>query len=217
MQTSEVNSDYRWHILQHYNRYAYSYDLTEFFRRGARHKAMMLSSWHPDERVLDLCTGTGEQALTFAYQGAKVVGIDIARGMLKRAVNKSLNLNSTWVEMDATNLAFADNSFDISVVSLVLHHMPLAIQVRVLKELRRVTSRRVVIIEPHTPTNPRLFVLWARVVSLIDESEHLNEWVHQDFMNTCYSADLIVESVHIASLGRYRITLCDPRISAVGS
>ena len=210
MQTSKVNSDYRWHIMHHYNRYAYFYDLMEFIRRGTRRKAMILSGWRPGERVLDLCTGTGELALTFASQGAKVVGTDIARGMLKRAVTKSPGLRSAWVEMDATDLAFAENSFEISVVSLVFHHMPVAVQLRVLQELRRVTRRRIVIIEPHTPANPRWFALWAGVASLIDESEYMHEWVHQDFTATCHTADLNVKSVHVTSLGLHRIILCDP-------
>jgi len=84
---------------------------------------MGLSGWQYGEKILDLCTGTGEMALVFASQGAKVVGTDIARGMLKRAVNKSVGLASAWVEMDATHLAIADSSFEISIISLALHHM----------------------------------------------------------------------------------------------
>ncbi|HLO13630.1 MAG TPA: methyltransferase domain-containing protein [Anaerolineales bacterium] len=217
MQALDVENDYRWHVLEHYNRHAYFYDLMEFIRRGTRRKAMVLSGWRPGESVLDLCTGTGELALTFASQGAKVVGTDIARGMLKRAVTKSSNLGSTWIEMDATDLAFAENSFEISVLSLALHHMPIAVQLRVLKELRRVTTRRIVIIEPRTPTDPRWFTLWAGVASLIDESEYIQEWVHQDFTNTCYTAHLQVESVHVTSLGLHRIVLCDPEIREPGN
>lgn len=210
MHLSNVNGDYRWHILYHYNRYAYLYDVMEFLRRGTRRKAMHLSGWRPGERVLDLCTGTGELALTFASQGAKVVGADIARGMLKRAVTKNPSLRSAWVEMDATNLAFAENTFEISVVSLAFHHMPFKVQLRVLKELRRVTRRRIVIIEPGTPANPRWFSLWAGVASVIDESEYMHEWVRQDFASTCYTAHLNVESIHVTSLGLHRIILCGP-------
>lgn len=205
-----ANNDYQRHVLHHYNRHAYGYDLTEFIRRGTRRKAMILSGWQPGDRVLDLCTGTGELALTFASEGARVVGADIARGMLKRAMNKGLGLKSAWVEMDATNLAFAEDSFEISVLSLALHHMPVPVQLRVLKELRRVTTRRIIIIEPHTPVNPRWFSLWAGVASLIDESEYMHQWVRQDFTNTCHTADLKVEAVHVTSLWLHRILLCDP-------
>jgi ubiquinone/menaquinone biosynthesis C-methylase UbiE len=213
LQTLRVENHYQWHVLQHYNRYAQLYDVMEFIRRGSRRKALTLSGWRPGEKVLDVCTGTGELALTFASQGASVVGADIARGMLKRAVNKSSAPSSAWIEMDATNLAFAENSFEISVLSLALHHMPIAVQLTVLKELRRVTSKRIIIIEPHTPANPRWFALWAGVAAVIDESEYLQEWVQQDLANTCFAANLNVESVHVTSLGLHRIILCDPEIN----
>jgi ubiquinone/menaquinone biosynthesis C-methylase UbiE len=212
MHTLEVKRDYRWHILHHYNRHAYVYDMMEFIRRGTRRKAMILSGWCSGERILDLCTGTGEMALVFASQGAKVVGTDIARGMLKRAINKSLGTTSAWVEMDATNLAIADRSFEISMISLALHHMPVSVQVRVLRELRRVTSRRIVIIEPDVPVDRRWSSLWSFVASIIDESEYMHEWVYQDFIHTCQMAGLNVESVHGTTFGLHRILLCDPQM-----
>ena len=219
MQTLEVKRDYRWHILHHYNRHAYFYDMMEFIRRGTRRKAMQLSGWRAGERILDLCTGTGEMALVFASQGARVVGTDIARGMLKRAVGKSLSTTSAsdWVEMDAINLAIADHSFDISIISLALHHMPVPVQMHVLKELRRVTSRRIVIIEPDVPVDRRWSPLWSFVASIIDESEYMHEWVYQDFINTCHLAGLSVESVHGTTLGLHRILLCDPEMGALRS
>ena len=210
MSLLEVKQDYRWHILHHYNRHAYLYDRMEFIRRGTRRKAVSLSGWRTGERILDLCTGTGELALVFASQGAKVVGTDIARGMLKRAVNKSLGTASAWVEMDATNLAIADRSFEISMISLALHHMPVPVQVRVLMELRRVTSRRIVIIEPDVPVDHRWSPLWSLVASIIDESEYMHEWVYQDLIHTVHLAGLNVEAVHGTSLGLHRILLCNP-------
>lgn len=219
MQTLEVKRDYRWHILHHYNRHAYFYDMMEFIRRGTRRKAVILSGWRSGERILDLCTGTGEMALVFASQGAKVVGTDIARGMLKRAINKSAGSASAsaWVEMDATNLAIANRSFDISVISLALHHMPVPVQMRVLKELRRVTNRRIVIIEPDVPADRRWSPMWSFVASIIDESEYMHEWVYQDFIHTCHMAGLNVESVHGTTFGLHRILLCDPQMGALRS
>ena len=210
MSPLNIRNDFRRHVLQHYNRFAALYDFSEFIRRGTRRKAIILSGWHPGEKVLDLCTGTGELALAFARQGAEVAGADIARGMLKRAAAKSKGPNPTWVEIDATDLPFETKSFEISLLSLALHHMPKVVQLCVLRELRRVTHRRIVIIEPHTPANPRLFALWATVASLIDESEYMHEWVRQDFPSTCHAADLKVEFAQVSTLGLHRITLCDP-------
>src|SRR5262245_61174217 len=180
MATTTVKRDFRQHVLYHYNRFATLYDFGEFIRRGTRHKAMELSGWQPGEKVLDLCTGTGELALTFATRGAAVIGIDLARGALKVASAKSMGNVSTWMEMEATRLGFADKSFEVSMLSLALHHMPELVQVHVLKELCRVTSRRIVIIEPDVPIKPNWVSTYVFVASIIDESEYMHEWVYQD-------------------------------------
>jgi hypothetical protein len=101
------------------------------------------------------------------------------------------------------------------MISLALHHMPVPIQVRVLKELRRVTRRRIMIIEPDVPVDRRWSPLWSWVASIIDESEYMHEWVYQDFIETCRRAGLNVESVHTTAFGLHRILLCDPQKGAL--
>lgn len=211
MATLNINHNFRQHVLYHYNKFAVLYDLGEFMRRGTRRKAMELSGWQPGEKVLDLCTGTGELALTFASQGAKVIGIDLARGMLNVAAAKGKNSFSSWMEMEATRLGFADRAFEVSMLSLALHHMPESVQVNVLKELRRVTSRRVVLIEPDVPVNSGWVSAYVFVASVIDESEYMHEWVHQDLSKTCENAGLGVEAIVSTTFGLHRIVLCKPR------
>jgi ubiquinone/menaquinone biosynthesis C-methylase UbiE len=209
---SNVKADHRYqrHVLYHYNRFASLYDLGEWLRHSTRHKALALSGWQPGDKVLDLCTGTGTLARTFASRGANVTGVDIARGMLKRASAKAAGSNTAWVEMDATGLAFADGSFDVSVLSLALHHMPVAVQLQVLGELRRVTCRTIIIIEPDVPVKPRWVPLWTFVANVIDESEYMHEWVRQDFPGTCQAAGLNVQAVYGSTFGLHRIILCHP-------
>jgi ubiquinone/menaquinone biosynthesis C-methylase UbiE len=210
MHILNTEEKYRWHVLYHYNRFAHLYDLGEILRRGTRQKAILLSGWKPGERVLDLCTGTGTLARTFASLGAPVVGVDIARGMLKRASEKWKGMNVAWLEMDAIRLAFPDESFDVAVLSLALHHMPVSVQLKVLEEIRRVTRRCVVIIEPDIPVEPRWIPIWTFVANVIDESEYMHEWVRQDFPGTCSEAGLNVISIHVTTFGLHRILLCEP-------
>ena len=174
MGTLRADGAYRRYVLHYYNRFANLYDLGEFMRHRTRRKAVRLSGWQPGDRILDLCTGTGGLALAFASHGATVVGVDIARAMLKRASSKRHGSAVKWLEMDATRLAFPDAAFDVSVLSLALHHMPEAEQVNVLSELRRVTRRRIVIIEPEVPVKAGGFPAWAFVASVIDESEYMH-------------------------------------------
>ena len=206
-----ASGNFRDHVLYYYNRFASLYDLGEFIRKGTRHKAISLSGWQPGEKVLDLCTGTGELALRFASQGASVIGVDIARGMLKVASAKGALLNSIWLEMDATHLAFADKSFEVSSLSLALHHMPETVQLNVLKELCRVTQRRIVIIEPDVPVQQNWVPVWKFIAAIIDESEYMHEWVRQDLARTCLNAGLHVESVCESTFGLHRIVVCAPR------
>jgi ubiquinone/menaquinone biosynthesis C-methylase UbiE len=210
MNIPHADRKYQRHVLYHYNRFAHLYDINEWIRQGTRQKTVELSGWHPGEKVLDLCTGTGTLARIFASHGADVVGVDLARGMLKRASSKTKGMKTNWSEMDATRLAFPDNYFELSVLSLALHHMPIVEQLSVLVELRRVTSRCVVIIEPDIPISPRWIPLWVFVANVIDESEYMHEWVHQDFPGTCHAAGLKVQAIHSTSFGLHRILLCDP-------
>lgn len=212
MTHQQADRAYRRYVLHYYNRFAKFYDLGEFVRHRTRHRAVHLSGWQPGDRILDLCTGTGGLALAFASQGANVVGVDIARRMLKRASSKRHGATVPWLEMDATRLAFSDAVFDVSVLSLALHHMPEDVQVHVLSELRRVTRRRIVIIEPEVPVKPGWFPAWAFVASVIDESEYMHEWVRQDFMGTCAKAGLQVESVETSRFWIHRFISCSPQI-----
>jgi demethylmenaquinone methyltransferase / 2-methoxy-6-polyprenyl-1,4-benzoquinol methylase len=83
--------------------------------RTARAFAGILS--RPDARVLDLCCGTGDMAFALGRQagtsGARIIGADFAHPMLQRAVSKSNGTSLEWVEADALNLPFPDDSFDL--------------------------------------------------------------------------------------------------------
>jgi demethylmenaquinone methyltransferase / 2-methoxy-6-polyprenyl-1,4-benzoquinol methylase len=78
---------------------------------------------HGGARVLDLCCGTGDLAITIAREyNAYVIGADFAHSMLTRARKKSASLRSPtlpqlrpiqFIEADALRLPFADASFDL--------------------------------------------------------------------------------------------------------
>jgi demethylmenaquinone methyltransferase/2-methoxy-6-polyprenyl-1,4-benzoquinol methylase len=108
-----------------------------------------------ESKILDVATGTGQQAFAFAKQGYDVVGVDLTEAMLAVArKNNSGNLVKFEVG-DATRLRFEAGSFEVTCISFALHDMPLAIREKVLQEMVRVTKTdgSIVIVDYALPNN----------------------------------------------------------------
>jgi ubiquinone/menaquinone biosynthesis C-methylase UbiE len=71
------------------------------------------------DRVVDIGCGTGNYAIAAAHEGASVVGVDAAAGMLARARAKAPGIE--FIDHDVTRrLPFPDESFDVAFCLLVL-------------------------------------------------------------------------------------------------
>ena len=83
---------------------------------GIRHCVLRLAP-QKDEQILDIATGTGFTARNIARSGAKVTGVDIAKGLLEaaREISDEEGLSIDWQLGDAEKLPFADASFDAAV------------------------------------------------------------------------------------------------------
>lgn len=72
--------------------------------------------------MLDVGCGTGGYSIPLAKQFAsKLTGIDVSREMLERARAKYPNGN--WILGDIESIDFEENSFDVVLMSYVLHHI----------------------------------------------------------------------------------------------
>jgi demethylmenaquinone methyltransferase / 2-methoxy-6-polyprenyl-1,4-benzoquinol methylase len=93
----------------------------------------------PDAVVLDLCCGTGDLAFAMARNGkAQITGADFAHTMLVRANAKAateVNGRVRFLESDALNLPFLDESFDL--VTAAFGFRNLANYEAGLREMRR--------------------------------------------------------------------------------
>lgn len=114
-------------VAEMFNRIAFRYDfLNHFLSLGIdklwRKKAIQQIPDQSPLLVLDVATGTGDLALdALEHKGIQIIGIDISPGMLKLADEKILARNVSdqfRVELgDSENLAFANNYFDVVMVS----------------------------------------------------------------------------------------------------
>lgn len=105
----------------------------------------------PGEAVLDIAAGTGTSSEPFAAAGAHVVPADFSLGMLRVGHGRRPDLGFTAA--DATQLPFADASFDVVTMSFGLRNV--ADTESALREFRRVTKPggRLVVCEFSRPTN----------------------------------------------------------------
>jgi len=108
-----------------------------WWRRVAKTFAAILS--RPEARVLDLCCGTGDLSFAIRRRGpdARITGADFSHAMLKLAVAKTEDgKRISWIEADALQLPFADESFDL--VTSAFGFRNLADYDAGLREIRRV-------------------------------------------------------------------------------
>lgn len=131
------------------------------FDKSWRQFAVKVSQLKAGDRILDVCTGTGELALAYynALPNLKVIGTDFCAKMLevgRLKLKKRRQEQVKLMEADTLNLPFADNSFDLVSVGFGIRNVS-DLRVGIL-EMARVAAPggRVVILEFTQPPN-RLF------------------------------------------------------------
>jgi len=106
-----------------------------FLSRRAE-KMAKIAGLEPDSTILEVGCGTGIYSTYWVKSSRKFYGLDISRGMLRRAATKIDSDKTLFVEADAEHLPFQDSSFNAVLSVNTIEHLdnlPLA-----LKEMRRV-------------------------------------------------------------------------------
>jgi phosphatidylethanolamine/phosphatidyl-N-methylethanolamine N-methyltransferase len=118
--------------------------------------AIRRMSIKPGDRVLEVGVGTGINAALYP-RDCSVTGVDLSDSMLEKAheriARKGLR-NVRLMQMDAANLKFADETFDIVYAPYVISVVP--DPVAVTREMHRVcrTGGRIVILNHFRSKNP---------------------------------------------------------------
>ena len=123
---------------------------------AGRLQAMQRMAISPGDRILEVGVGTGIN-LPLYPRDCSVTGIDLSNSMLEKAyerVAEKVMRHVRLVEMDASRLTFADDSFDIVYAPYLISVVP--DPVKVAREMRRVCrpGGRIVILNHFLSPNP---------------------------------------------------------------
>ncbi len=98
-------------------------------RKGTDHLERWMKENCPGKTALDYCCGLGISTRRLAGYGAMAYGIDIAHEEVKTAARDAekagLGDRTNFQVMDAENMTFEDDKFDLIFCSGVLHHLDL--------------------------------------------------------------------------------------------
>ncbi len=111
--------------------------------RELRRKTVTLAGIQPGEQVLDVGCGTGTLALEVARRASRVgrvVGVDPSQQQISRARSKAARrkLSVDFQIGVIEQLPFPDQTFDVVLSTLMMHHLPAPLKRQGLAEIARV-------------------------------------------------------------------------------
>jgi demethylmenaquinone methyltransferase/2-methoxy-6-polyprenyl-1,4-benzoquinol methylase len=134
------------------NRYDFLNDLLSLGRTKAwRRVVTSIIGPKSGMKILDIAAGTGSSTRPLVDGGADVIALDFSKGMIE--IGKKKHRDIKFVQGDALNIPFEDNSFDVTTISFGLRNTS---NVNLtLKDALRVTKPggRIVIAEFSHPTS----------------------------------------------------------------
>ncbi|NLW13552.1 MAG: demethylmenaquinone methyltransferase [Trueperella sp.] len=146
-------------VARMFDQVSEKYDITNGILTGGlirvwRTAAREAIAPRPGLKVLDIAAGTGSSAACYAEYGADVIASDFSEGMIAKGRARYPDLK--FVQADAMDLPFEDNSFDVTTISYGLRNVK--DPDKALREMFRVTKPggRLVVAEFSRPKN-RLF------------------------------------------------------------
>jgi ubiquinone/menaquinone biosynthesis C-methylase UbiE len=147
----------------------------------------------PNDRVLDLATGTGEVAVRAARRGATVTGIDITEPMLAKARERAAEekLEIAFDLGDVEYLPYEDACFDVLVSNFGLVFAP--DHANVAAELSRVCCKGGRLGFSAWKPNPKLGELYRRFTEEPIEGREAYEWGREDHVEDMLGEDFELE------------------------
>lgn len=116
-------------VAEHYDKLSKSYDRFDNILGGLYNPRLyteMINYFESGNAALDIACGTGNMSFKLAKRFEKVYGLDISKGMLKRAkklkIKRAKNMQIYFIYGDGEHLPFKDESFDAVTCMLAIEH-----------------------------------------------------------------------------------------------
>lgn len=137
----------------------------------------------PQDRVLDVATGTGFTALAFAEAVVEVVATDITMKMLQEARRLAVERgqrNIRFLQGAAETLPFRDRSFEIVTCRIAPHHF--ASVPAFLREMHRILrpTGRLVLTDTSSPEEPDIHA-WHQELERIRDPSHVRNYTPSEW------------------------------------
>jgi ubiquinone/menaquinone biosynthesis C-methylase UbiE len=137
-----------------------------------------------NQKLLDLCCGSGMASEIYARQGARVTGLDVSIKAIERSRERARrhNFSAEFLTGDAEHLSFPDGYFDIATVHDGLHHLP--DPHKALAEMARVARRAVILIEPARSKLTRLAVRTGHALDYEEAGNYVYRFSAREIKHT---------------------------------
>jgi phosphatidylethanolamine/phosphatidyl-N-methylethanolamine N-methyltransferase len=173
-----------------------------FYR--ARKEVFQHLLFEPEQRVLFVGVGTGIDLAFIPHEDLHITAIDYSEEMIQKAKAKYPNPSIQFLQMDAQELEFEQDSFDLVVASLILSVVP--DPNKTLKEIVRVTKHEggILIFDKFKSENESLSIgkkMIRPLVKILGTDIGLSfESVYKSVENQCQ----IQENLGVMMNGMYR-------------
>lgn len=162
-------------------------------------------------KALDVCCGTGGVARCLADRFDRVVGIDLSRGMLRRARRTRPAPNLEYRLADALDPRAVGGRVDAITCAFGLHELPPAARGRLFQRAASwLRPRGRLVICDYAVPRSRIGRLLARIYGLYAERRHFKSYLHDDLEGLAAAAGLRLVSRAKAALGAVRLLVFEP-------
>lgn len=133
----------------------------------ARKEALNMSQFKEGQKVLFVGVGTGAELEVIDHIKLQITAIDYSPEMLNKAKAKFVDSSIDFLEMDAQQLRFRNESFDVVVGSLIVSVVPnpsksIEEMIRVLK-----ANGKIIIFDKFTPKYGKVSLVKRRIRPII--------------------------------------------------